>query len=333
MRQRGFASIVGLAVWGLFSGCVPQNPSGGANPSEPTAPAPGMMKPPAMTPKPDAAPANPTPDPEPTQPPPGKSDAAGEADTNRPGESPSQPDAAPVADATSGDTASPPDAAEIMVGVRTSMREALAAKWVGVRKSITMENGAPVFTGVFEANKFGGPQGHNVRLPLRPGKEYILEYKIRFDGNFPFTRGGKIPGLAGGNAPTGCVDVTAKGFSARMMWREGGSLIGYLYDQDQNSNCGNNIGTSFNFKAGQWHSIKERVKVNTGNNRDGILQVWADDRMVIDRSNVRYMNDGAANNVNVILFHSFFGGSTQDWAPSRECSMSYSEPFVTLVAE
>jgi hypothetical protein len=296
-----------------------------------------MTKPPPTppaTPKPDAAPSNPTPEPEPPQPPPGKPDAAAEADAGSPSEPPPKPDAAPVADATpSGDTASSPDASEIMVGVRTSMREALAAKWVGVRKSITMENGAPVFTGVFEANKFGGPQGHNVRLPLRPGKEYILEYKIRFDGNFPFTRGGKIPGLAGGNAPTGCVDVTAKGFSARMMWREGGSLIGYLYDQDQNTDCGNNIGTSFDFKAGQWHSIKERVKVNTGNNRDGILQVWADDGMVINRSNVRYMNDGAANNVNVILFHSFFGGSTQAWAPARQCSMSFSEPFVTLVAE
>lgn len=64
-----------------------------------------------------------------------------------------------------------------------------------------------------------------------------------------------------------------------------------------------------------------------------VLQVWLNHKMVIDRSNMEYMVETPANRINSVLFHSFFGGSTQDWAPSRQCSISFSEPFVTLVTE
>ena len=290
-------------------------------------------KPPPVEEEPDAE----APPPQPTP------DARAAADTARP----STPDTAPAEGDTAApvapDAASAPDAAApadasaggpaFAVGVRTSLGEALAAKWTQARETTKDEGGMKVFTGVFEANKFGGPQGHTPRLPLKPAHEYLFEYKLRFDGDFPFTRGGKIPGLAGGNAPTGCVDTDANGFSARMMWRQNGALIGYLYDQDQGGDCGNNITTTLNFKPGQWYAMKERVRLNTGSNHDGILQIWVDDKLLIDRKNMEYMVAGPNNLINVVLFHSFFGGSTQDWAPARQCSISFAEPFATLVAE
>jgi hypothetical protein len=221
----------------------------------------------------------------------------------------------------------------MMPGNRVSLRDQLVAKWTQTRETMKEEGGMTVFTGVFEAGKIGGPQGHTPRLTLEPAHEYLFEYKVRFDGDFPFTRGGKLPGLAGGNAPTGCVNTDANGFSARLMWRQNGALIGYLYDQDQGGDCGNNITTSHNFKAGQWYSLKERVKLNTGRNHDGELQLWVDDRLVIDRKNMEYMAAAPANLINVVLFHSFFGGSTQDWAPARQCSISFAEPFATLLTK
>ena len=283
-------------------------------------------KPPPPEEQPDAeAPAPPAPDAHP----PATPDA-------RP---PAAPDVATASDtAAAPDTAAlPPDVAPtdtaVAAGGRISLVAELAAKWTQPRETTTDEGGMKVFTGVFEANKFGGPQGHTPRLPLKPGHDYLFEYKVRFDGDFPFTRGGKLPGLAGGNAPTGCVNTDANGFSARMMWRQNGALIGYLYDQDQGGDCGNNIASGVNFKAGQWYALKERVKLNTGSNHDGVLQIWVDDRLVIDRKNMEYMVAGAANLINVLLFHSFFGGSTQDWAPARQCSISFAEPFATLLAE
>jgi len=298
-----------------------------------------------------------TPDPEPEEPgvatPDAGSTGGGKPDTAPPAP---KPDAAATADsggspepevradaAVPGDSAAPPTLADagggsegpaFAVGVRTSMLDALTKDWTRVRETITDENGVKVFTGVFEANKFGGPQGHTHRLTVKPGHEYLFEYKVRFNDDFPFMRGGKLPGLAGGNAPTGCVDTDLNGFSARQMWRTGGQLVAYLYDQDQGGDCGNNITTSLNFKQRQWYALKQRVKLNTARNHDGPLQISVDGQMLIDRKNLEYMDVGPpANLINVILFHSFFGGSTQDWAPTKECSLSFSEPFVTLLAE
>jgi hypothetical protein len=294
---------------------------------------PSGSKPGPMEEEPDAdAPARPVPDA-------ARQAADAAAPAMAPPDSAADPDVAtPPADSAptrpaDADAPGPDGGSPVPMGMRLSLADALAAKWTQARETITEEGGMKVFTGTFEANKFGGPQGHTPRLPLKPGHEYLFEYKIRFNADFPFTRGGKIPGLAGGNAPTGCVDTDANGFSARMMWRQNGQLIGYLYDQDQGGDCGNNITTTFDFKPGQWYALKERVRLNTGRNHDGILQIWVDDRLLIDRKNMEYMVEAPGNLINVVLFHSFFGGSTQDWAPARQCSISFAEPFATLLAE
>lgn len=218
-------------------------------------------------------------------------------------------------------------------GVRLSLADDLASRWVGARRSITMEGGTRVFTGGFVAGQIGGPNGHTFRLPISPGREYLFEYRIRFEPGFHFSRGGKIPGLAGASAPTGCVNVTGNGFSARAMWHENGRLTGYTYDNDQSTGCGNSIQTSFNFGIGTWYSVKQRVKLNTGTARNGVMQMWVDDRMVIDKGNIPWMNEAPDRRIDVVLFHTFFGGSTQNWAPSRNCSVSFSDPFVTKLAD
>ena len=102
------------------------------------------------------------------------------------------------------------------LGMRASLEDTVATRWVGTRRTITMEEGRKVFTGGFEAGKFGGGgNGHIIRFPLAPGSEYVFEYRFRFDPGFDFSRGGKIPGLGGGNAPSGCDTSTGVGFTAR----------------------------------------------------------------------------------------------------------------------
>ncbi|HEY0712668.1 MAG TPA: hypothetical protein VGF45_08345, partial [Polyangia bacterium] len=155
-----------------------------------------------------------------------------------------------------------------------------------------------------------------------------------FDGNFDWSLGGKIPGLAGGDAPSGCVQTTGNGFSARMMWREQGKLIGYIYDNDQANRCGTAIGASnYSFTANKFFAIKERVKLNTGTTNNGIMQVWIDGQQVINRSNFAFMNEAPDRRIDEVMFQSFYGGSTTDWAPSRDTTISFSDVFVTLVAE
>jgi hypothetical protein len=218
-------------------------------------------------------------------------------------------------------------------GARVSLRDALAARWTGERKSITPEDGTLVFTGVFEPGRIGGPSGHTAKLPISPGRDYLFEYRVRFDTGFDWSRGGKLPGLAGATAPTGCVDVTGTGFTARMMWHDNGRLTGYTYALDQNTGCGNSIETGVNFTIGRWYRIKERVKLNTGSSSNGVLQIWVDDRMVVDRSNIPWMNEAPDRRIDLAYIQTFFGGSTLNWAPSRQCSISFSDLFVTKLAD
>lgn len=216
---------------------------------------------------------------------------------------------------------------------RISLRDELAARWMGERKRTTTEDGIMVFTGEFEPGRIGGPSGHTARLPISPGRDYLFEYRLRFDTGFDWSRGGKIPGLAGATAPTGCVDVNGTGFSARMMWHENGRLTGYTYALDQNTGCGNSIETGVNFSVGRWYNIKERVKLNTGSSSNGVLQIWVDDRMVVNRSNIPWMNEAPDRRIDLVYIQTFFGGSTLNWAPSRRCSISFAEPFATKLAD
>jgi hypothetical protein len=234
-------------------------------------------------------------------------------------------DAAPGPDATAG----PPP-----LGARFSLEPNIAGRWTGTRRTITMDGASKVFTAGFEAGKFGaGGNGHLIRMPIAPGREYVFEYRLRFDPGWDFSRGGKIPGLAGGNAPSGCQTSTGVGFTARQMWRQQGRLIGYIYDMDQSGDCGNAIETGFNFAVGKWYQVKQRIKLNTGSNHDGILQLWIDDRQVINRSNMGWMVEAPTRRIDKIFLDFFFGGSTADWSPSRDCSLSFSDLYITRVVD
>jgi hypothetical protein len=262
----------------------------------------------------------------------GGGDATGGSGT---GGSAPEPDDAGTSPA---DTSSPPsdtptaDTGPAAMGGRVALMDQLTKLWVKDRESITMEGDVKVFKGVFKAGEIGGPKGHTPRLTLEPGKEYLFEYSVRFDTGWDFSRGGKLPGLAGATAPTGCVTTSGDGFSARLMWRQEGRLIGYMYDIDKSEECGTPLNTTFNFKVNQWHKVKQRVKLNTARNRDGEVQVWVDGMEQVNAKRP-LMIEAANRRIDVVLFHSFFGGSTTDWAPSRDVTISFSEIYATLLAK
>jgi hypothetical protein len=52
------------------------------------------------------------------------------------------------------------------------------------------------------------------------GDELFMSYWVKFENGFDFVKGGKLPGLGGStDFPYG-----SKGFTTRLMWREGGKL-------------------------------------------------------------------------------------------------------------
>lgn len=92
-----------------------------------------------------------------------------------------------------------------------------------------------------------GPSETGASAPLRfDGKDEVyISYWLRFSENFDWGRenqGGKLPGLASGdNCSGGDVCDGTNGFTARMMWRDGGSAVLYLYHMDKPGKYGEDI--------------------------------------------------------------------------------------------
>ncbi len=109
--------------------------------------------------------------------------------------------------------------------------------------------------------------GVQFKVPFdRAYQELYFRYRVRFRADFDFVKGGKLPGLIGGSAPTGC-SPAPDGFSARNMWRAGGQAVQYVYHPPQAESCGDDLdyrdgGMNVVFAAGIWHTVIHRIVMN-----------------------------------------------------------------------
>ena len=143
-----------------------------------------------------------------------------------------------------------------------------------------------------------------------------LAYEVSFGDGFDFAKGGKLPGLYGGNAPSGGAE-TSMGFSTRFMWRTGGAGEVYAYVPDKSGEYGESIGReAWTFVPGQWQRLEQEIIVNHIKYKDGVLRVWMDGRLVIDRADMLYRVDDNVL-VNGLMFSTFFGGHDPSWASPK----------------
>ncbi|WP_045876786.1 polysaccharide lyase [Pseudofrankia sp. DC12] len=158
--------------------------------------------------------------------------------------------------------------------------------------------------------------GAQVYLLLKSGPTDVLHlsYRIRFPLGFQFNKGGKLPGLfggdhvAGGNIPDG-----SNGLSTRYMWRAGGAGEVYAYLPSSQVH-GTNIGTgSWSFPPGQWVTMQQRVRLNTPGKADGSITVWMDGRQALRVDNLLF-RDSASLQIDGLFFSTFFGGADTTWA-------------------
>jgi hypothetical protein len=121
---------------------------------------------------------------------------------------------------------------------------------------------------------------------LLHGKTAVcLSYSVFLPGDFPFGRGGALPGISGGDADGRATD----GFVARMAWRQGGSggaTLRVMSDGETRSTPADREG--FVFPRGRWVKVEQEVVLNTPKQADGVLRVWADGRLAVDRTDMTY---------------------------------------------
>lgn len=183
-----------------------------------------------------------------------------------------------------------------------------------------------------KANGYGSGDGIVTFPPLtQTVDEASIQYDIRFDSNFDWGWGGKLPGLGGavpGTDPgiaSGCANGNSYAWSGRAMWITPGSygsvngsneLIGYMYNYNKKADCGDNVYTGKAFTPGAWHTIKQYYKLNTPGSANGIHRMWLDGTQIVNNTSFSYRNNSSLH-INHIFWAIFRGGSTVQWAGNR----------------
>jgi len=160
--------------------------------------------------------------------------------------------------------------------------------------------------------------GAKWRMPFSAKNSVSLEYELFFQKDFNFNKGGKLPGIGGGEAPTGG-KPSKKGYSVRFMWYSSGTknsinnpnlanLFLYLYLPNQKQKYGLNIPLNTLIVPNKKYKIKLFVS------KDGIIKVWVNEKLkLFKKFNLNTIPP------NQLLFHIFFGGHTKKWAsPKRQ---------------
>eukprot|EP00121_Abeoforma_whisleri_P016594 Awhi_evm1s15219 len=203
----------------------------------------------------------------------------------------------------------------------------------------------------FKKDTYGVQNGAQFYTDLNDmsSNEAVLTYYMRFSKDFDFKKGGKIPGLHGGSMEcSGGRKATGTNcWSARLMWRAEGNIETYFYTPIANAtdnfcqNCGRLSGgyklyntcseivestksycsfaktTTYKLVPDKWIYVEQRVKLNTPGKTNGVYQLKVDgvQRGYSDEVVYRTTSDLG---IGGLFFSTFFGGATQDWAPSKD---------------
>jgi hypothetical protein len=206
------------------------------------------------------------------------------------------------------------------------------------RATIVDESGDRFLRVTYPAAEYGPGDGgvqFQIALPSAYGELY-LSYRVRFAEGFEFVKGGKLPGLVGGSAPTGCVDDT-DGFSARMMWRTAGAAVQYMYFPEKLNDCGDDYayttdGVALHFLPGTWHTVEHRIVMNAPGEHDGVVQAWFDGALAVDEQAFLLRLVDGTYEIDALYFSTFFGGGDSSWAPAAAQIVDFDDIVISTAA-
>ena len=110
----------------------------------------------------------------------------------------------------------------------------------------------------------------------------------------------------------------------------------YLYHQDRNNTCGDKFayiddkGNPIRFVTGGKYRLTQRVKINTPDKYDGIIQIWVDGRLVLNKTGIRLRGKVSLSQamISQLKYHSYFGGDSREFAPSHDSFIDYGSLYV-----
>lgn len=155
---------------------------------------------------------------------------------------------------------------------------------------------------------------------IEPATQSSLSFWVQFCDGFDFARGGKLHGLGPANPVAGGNTITPEGWSARLMFRGDGGLQTYIYHQDMAGRYGDTQrAEGFVFEPGRYYQVRMQVVLNTpASASNGSVTVWVDDQRLIEHAGLRFRDrESDASHIQRLLFSTFHGGSSPEWAPRR----------------
>lgn len=170
------------------------------------------------------------------------------------------------------------------------------------------------------ARKYDRPGGGaQLYLPLRSGPtdSLHLRYYLRFPKGFDFVKGGKLPGLYGGEVTGGRrIPDGENGLSTRYMWRSGGRGEVYAY-LPTSVEHGTSIGRGkWRWPTGRWTCVEQAVTLNSADRSNGSVEVFLDGRRVLHKDGLEFRTTERLK-IEGVFFSTFFGGGDPSWATPR----------------
>ncbi|KAG7670089.1 hypothetical protein Ndes2526B_g06476 [Nannochloris sp. 'desiccata'] len=181
-----------------------------------------------------------------------------------------------------------------------------------------------------------------------PSDSAILRYSVYFPPDFPWTKGGKLPGFCISDTADGCATGSrwSNGSgSVRVMFRQEGRAIGYVYVPLQVAGASPGLdgiaavaaaqGPEFQkvsnlpsytlsgidlwckasgglqFQAGEWNNVTLLLRLNDIGQSNGVVSLTVNEQ-------TRQMNDmiwriDKKVGINKLIFATFFGGNNPGW--------------------
>jgi len=201
----------------------------------------------------------------------------------------------------------------------------------------SVNRNGPVLQVTYPQGGFGasdsGMQMYSLWNSSTPFLSMMLTYDVAFDTDFPWTLGGKLPGLRGGADPNTCSGGSESNgdcFSTRMMWRKKAEGEAYSYMLTTNDLCSesgiicnSDFGVSidrgsFSFQAGEWNRVTVLVQLNSAPDvSNGLIQVYYNDVKAIDQADLHFGNVSDLT-IGGAFLSTFFGGNDATWAPAAD---------------
>ena len=137
-----------------------------------------------------------------------------------------------------------------------------------------------------------------------------LTYHVLLPADFDFHRGGVLPGLAGAEAAE-----RGDSFFARLVWRPAGRGGVSVRLGDGASKTGTAESDAFDFPRGRWVKLEQEVVLNTPKKADGILRVWVNGVLAVERSDISYRSKPEVALASVAAEVHYGGADAQGAAP------------------